>query len=114
VKHNAKLLDAGAIGTAVVASICCLGPILLALLGLGGGALLLRFEPYRPYFLVATVGLLAGAFYLTYRPAPTESCEPGEPCAQPASRRAQKLSLWIVTVLVLLISAFPYYAALLF
>lgn len=113
-KHNMKLLNAGAIGSAIAASICCLGPLLLALLGLGGGALLLKFEPYRPYFLAATVSLLGGAFFLTYRRPAPENCEPGSVCARPSSRRGQKIALWIVTVLVVLVAAFPYYAEALF
>ena len=113
-KLRARLLNAGAIGSAIAASICCLGPLLLAVLGLGGGALLLKFEPYRPYFLVATAGLLGGAFYFIYRRPPPEACEPGSVCARPSSRRGQKIALWIVTVLVVLIAAFPYYSELLF
>jgi len=64
-----RLLNAGAIGSAIAASICCLGPLALAVLGLGGGALLLKFEPYRPYFLIVTALFLGAAFYLTYRRA---------------------------------------------
>ncbi len=109
-----RLLNAGAIGSAVGASICCVGPLLLAASGLGGGALLLKFEPYRSYFLAATAVLLGASFYLTYsRPRP-EDCEPGSVCARPSSRRGQKIVLWIVTLLVLLIAGFPYYAELLF
>ena len=113
-KDNTKLLNAGAIGTALGASICCLGPLLLAVMGLGGGALLLKFEPYRPYLLAATASLLGVAFYLTYRRPPPEDCEPGSVCARPSSRRGQKIVLWVVTLLVVLIAAFPYYSGALF
>src|SRR5437867_10253462 len=99
-KHDMKLLNVGAIGAAIGASICCLGPLLLAAMGLGGGALLLKFEPYRPYFLAATTGLLGGAFYLTYRKPPPAECEPGSICGRPSSRRGQKIALWIVAALV--------------
>ena len=113
-KHNVKLFNGGAIGAAIGASICCLGPLVLAVLGLGGGAVLLKFEPYRPYFLAATASLLGGAFYLTYRRPPHEECAPDSVCAQPASRKRQKFVLWIVTLLVLLIATFPYYSGALF
>ena len=111
--HTAKLLT-GAVGSAIGASVCCLGPLLLAVSGLGGGALLLRFAPYRPFFLVGTAGLLAGSFYFTYRKPASEDCEPGSVCANSSSRRLQRIMLWIVTVLVLLVAMFPYYAELLF
>ena len=113
-KHPTKLLNAGAIASAIGASICCVGPLLLALTGLGGGALLLKFQPYRPFFLAATTSLLGAAFYLTYRRPPPEDCEPGSLCARPSSRRGQKIALWIVTLLALLVAAFPYYAETLF
>lgn len=109
-----KLLSAGAIGSAVAASICCLGPLVLAFVGLGGGALLLKFEPYRPLFLVATALLLGGAFYWTYRRPLPEDCEPGSACARPSSRNGQRIALWIVTVIVLLAAAFPYFSEALF
>lgn len=111
---NTKLLSAGAIGSAVAASICCLGPLALALLGLGGGALLVTFEPYRPYLLAATGLFLGAAFYLTYRRTPPEECQPGSACASPASRRGQKIALWIVTAIAALAAAFPYFSGALF
>lgn len=109
-----KLLNAGAIGSAIAASICCLGPLALGLLGLGGGALLLKFEPYRPYFLAATTLFLGAAFYLTYRQPAPESCEPGSACASSRARRGQKIALWVVAVLVALAAAFPYLSGMLF
>lgn len=111
---NARLLSASAIGSAIAASICCIGPLVLALLGLGGGALLLKFAPYRPYLLAATALFLGAAFYLTYRRPPPEECEPGSACANSSGRKGQKVVLWIVTVIVVLAAAFPYFSGALF
>ena len=111
---SGKLLNVGAVASAIGASICCFGPLLLALSGLGGGALLLRFAPYRPWFLAGTAVLLAASFYQTYRRTPTENCETGAVCASPSTRRAQKIALWVVTFLVLLVAALPYYSELVF
>ncbi len=111
---NTKVVTGGALGAALAASVCCIGPLVLALLGLGGGALLLKFEPYRPVFLVITGLILAGAFYVIYRRQPVEECEPGTACANPGSRKGQKITLWIVTAIVLLLAAFPYYGKFLF
>lgn len=60
-----------------------------------------------------TYGLLAGAFYLTYRPLKAE-CGPGEACELPKASRAGMVALWIVTVVVLLTTTFPLYSAYLF
>ncbi len=111
---DTRLVSAGAVASAFVASVCCLGPLVLALLGLSGGALLLKFEPYRPYLLGATALFLGAAFYLTYRRPPVEECAPGSACAQPSSRNGQKIALWIVTVIVVLAAAFPYFSGALF
>ena len=56
-----------AVGTAFIASLCCIGPLVFALLGIGGAGLLVKIEPLRPYFAVLTAGLLGAGFYFTYR-----------------------------------------------
>ena len=109
---NVKFLSAGAVAAAVAASICCFGPLALALLGLGGGALLSKLEPYRPYSLSVAGLFLGGAFYQSYRRS--DDCEPGSSCERPASRRGQRFVLWIVAAVVALVAAFPYYSKWLF
>lgn len=109
-----RLLSAGAVGTAIAASVCCTGPLALALLGLGGGVVLLKLAPYRPYFLVVAAGLLFSAFYLTYRRPEVAECGPGSACARPANRKGQKITLVIATILVLLAAAAPYFSEVLF
>jgi mercuric ion transport protein len=111
---NARLLSAGALLSAVAASVCCIGPVALALLGLGGGALLLKFEPYRPYLLAATALFLGAAFYLTYRRPAGQDCPSDSACPSAASRKGQKIALWIVTLIVMLASTFPYFSKWLF
>ena len=102
-----KLLSLGAIGSVFAASICCVGPIVLALMGLGGGALMLKFAPYRPYFLGATTVFLGTAFYLTYRRSPADECEPGGVCASPSDKKREKVALWIVAIVVALAAVLP-------
>jgi mercuric ion transport protein len=96
--------------SAIAASICCIGPLAAAFLGLTGLGALVRFERYRPYFAAPTLALLAGAFYLTYRPKAAAACAPGSLCAEAGPQRVQKLCqavLWLVTVIVLLVLTFP-------
>jgi mercuric ion transport protein len=107
---NGRLLSGGALASAVAASICCFGPLALAVLGLGGGALLLKLEPYRPYSLAAAALFLGAAFYLAYRRAPEEACAPGSACAAPSSRKGQRIALWIAAAIVVLAAAFPYFS----
>ena len=111
---SARLFGGGAIASAIAASICCFGPLALAFLGLGGGALLLKLEPYRPYSLGAAVLFLGAAFYLAYRRSPEEECAASSACAAPSSRRGQRVALWIVAAIVVLAAAFPYFSRWLF
>ena len=103
----------GSVIGGILASVCCIGPLVFALLGISGAAFAQRFEPLRPYLLVATYSLLGRAFYYAYRPAQTE-CGPGEACEMPRANRAGKVMLWIAAVVVLLTTAFPWYSVYLF
>lgn len=103
----------GSVALGVLSSACCIGPLVFAALGIAGAAAAQRLEPLRPYFLVATYGLLAWAFYSTYRPA-QPNCGPGEACELPAANRAGKIALWIVATVVLLATTFPSYSIYLF
>ena len=103
----------GALVAAFMASLCCIGPLVLALLGLGGAGLLVKLERYRPYFVVLTLGLLAVGFYLTYRkPRVAEGDACG--CEHPKANRLGRIMLWIATVIVATFLSFPYLAAKLF
>lgn len=108
---NEKLLAVGSTLAAFVASLCCLGPLVLGGLGLGA-VLVATFAPLRPYFLVLSTMLLALGFYFVYRkPAATELCE-GEVCAPGSrTRRLAKPLLWLATVAVLALALFPLYGA---
>ena len=100
---------AGSVVSGILASVCCFGPLVFALLGISGAAFAQRFEPFRPYLLVLTYAPLGGAFYFTYRPQPTP-CGPGGACEIPRANRVGKAMLWIATIIVILTTTFPWYA----
>jgi mercuric ion transport protein len=104
---------AGSVISGILASACCLGPLLLAFLGISGAAFARLFEPLRPYLLVVTYALLGGAFYITYRPQ-AEACGPGAACAMPRANRLGKAVLWLAAIVVVLTTAFPWYSPYLF
>jgi mercuric ion transport protein len=109
-----KVSLTGAVGAAIAASICCIGPLVLALLGLGGAGALVALEPLRPGFTVITLGLLAGGFWLTYRKRPAATTGPECDCEAPRAGRAGRIALWIVTAVVVATLAFPYVTPYLF
>lgn len=72
---------AGALVAAVAAVagvLCCLGPVIAAVLGVGGMMAVARLAPYRPYFLAVAIGLLAigigRALVLRRRAASCDTC----------------------------------------
>lgn len=104
-----KIAGTLALISAGLASACCLGPIVLAGLGLGGVGLAAGLERYRPYFLAATAALLAVAFYRVYRvrgECATGSCPP-----RPS--RAVKGALWLATLAAVGLASFPAWGPLL-
>jgi mercuric ion transport protein len=103
----------GALAAGLAASACCLGPLVLAIVGIGGVASALALAPYRPYLLVLTAAFLGLAFYLTYR-RPVSACGPGTACEMPKANRSGKMLLWLVTLVVILAATLPYYSRYLF
>ncbi len=105
----------GAVLSAFLASLCCIGPLVFAMLGIGGAGLLVKFEAYRPYFTGLTAALLAAGFYLTYRrrtAAVVSAIEgPACDCEHPNANRLGRVMLWVAAVLVVAFWSFPYVAA---
>jgi mercuric ion transport protein len=102
----------GGIVSAIGASICCVGPLLLLALGVSGAWIgsLIALEPYRPIFIGVTLLFLGLAFYRLYLARPV--CSPGSACANPLTLKRQRLAFWIVAVLVLGLIAVPWFAPL--
>jgi mercuric ion transport protein len=104
-------LTAGALA-AIGASICCVGPLVLLLMGIGGAwvANLAALEPMRPFFIGATLLFVALAFRRLY--LVPQVCEPGTPCADPRTVSWQRLMFWIVVVVLASLLAVPWMAPL--
>ena len=95
---------------AILASTCCLGPLILISLGFSGAWIgnLTVLEPYRPFFIVAAVVALFFAGRQIFRPA--HLCNPGEVCALPRARRIYQFLFWSCAALVLVALVYPYIA----
>ena len=95
---------------AVLASTCCLGPLVLISIGVSGAWIskLTVLEPYQPIFVGAAVIALLLAWRRIWRPA--SACDPGQVCAIPQVNRAYKLLFWAVVALVIVALGFPFVA----
>lgn len=99
---------------AVAASLCCIGPLVLVMLGVGGAWVgnLAALEPFRPYFLGAAFIALVFAWKKIYRAPAADACTPGSLCALPQTNRLYRVLFWIVAVLIAAAFVFPYLAPL--
>ncbi len=95
---------------AILASTCCLGPLVLLALGFSGAWIsnLTLLQPYQPVFIGLAMVALYFAGRRIYRPA--QVCGPGEVCAIPRVRGGYKILFWIVAMLIGVAMTFPYIA----
>jgi len=97
------------IGGALGASACCVGPLVLVALGLGGAwaSGVRSLEPLYPLFLALAFGAFAFAFWRLYI-APRR-CAPAAACAATPVLRRQRIAFWIALVAAKAILLFPLY-----
>jgi mercuric ion transport protein len=103
--------SAGGVLAALLGSVCCMGPVLTVALGLGAG-IASTFEPVRPLFGGAMLGLFAAAFYAEYGGrALRRSAFPAAGACAASGKRAQRAMLWITAAVALLLWTFPIWSA---
>jgi mercuric ion transport protein len=95
---------------ALLASACCLGPLVLLSLGIGGAwiANLTALQPYRPLFIGLALLALFFAGRRIFRRA--ADCKPGEVCGVPRVKTTYKLMFWLIAALVAVGLVFPWIA----
>lgn len=100
-----------ALVAALASSLCCIAPVLAALAGVGGLAGSFSWlEPWRPWLIGLSAVLLAWAWWMHLKPKPAEDC-----CAPAKKAWHQRTGfLATVTVLAVLLNAFPLYSHVLF
>lgn len=110
----------GGLVAAFFASLCCIGPFVLAALSVSVGATGLWVDtagalkgtlPYRPVFIGLTMLLLGLSFYQAYR-QPKSVCVLGEVCTPGAMSRENRTVLWALAVLALVLILAPYWLGL--
>lgn len=104
----------GGLLAGLLASACCVGPLALVMVGVSGAWIsnLTLLEPYRWVFIGVALAFMALAWRRIYRAPAAVDCEPGTVCALPQTNRIYRLMFWVVSALVLLAFAFPYFAPL--
>ncbi|UZD90845.1 mercuric transporter MerT family protein [Cognatishimia activa] len=101
-RTTARLMAFGGVLGAIGASTCCIVPLILFSLGVSGAWVgnLTALEPYKPIFIVFTLGFLGYGYWMVYRKP--KACVEGEACARPLPNRLVKSALWVSTFLILI------------
>jgi hypothetical protein len=102
----------GGLITALAASLCCVLPAGIAILGVtaAGSSLAFAFEPYRPFMIGVTILLLGFAWWsaLRTRPAKDDHCGCETGCGTKQTRKSRFVILTIASVFALAAMAVPY------
>jgi mercuric ion transport protein len=100
---------AAAVLSAIAASVCCVVPLVLVLLGISGAWIgqLTALDVWRPWWTAATLVCLALAYWSLWKAG--KSCE-SPACAEASILRRRRRGLAIVAALIALLLLFPYYA----
>lgn len=108
-----RLLAAGGTIGALLASSCCVVPLLLVTMGISGAWIgtLTALAPYKPYFLAVTAALLGTAFWHVYF-KPGRACTEETGCTRSLPGRLTKTVLWLATGLALLAATVNFWAPL--
>ena len=108
-----RIAATGSVIGAILASSCCIVPLVLVTLGASGAWIgnLTVLEPYKPIFAAVTFVFLGIGYWQVYH-KPEIACEEGSYCATPASNRIAKGALWSATILVLLALTINFWAPL--
>jgi mercuric ion transport protein len=95
---------------ALLASACCIGPLLLLSVGISGAWIghLTELGPLQPVFLGVAVLALVLAWRRIWRP--TQVCEPGQVCALPRVKRAYQWLFGLAVALIAVALVFPFVA----
>jgi len=98
-----NLAATGGVIGALLASSCCILPLLLVMLGVSGSWIgsLSELNVYQPYFIGFACLCLAGGFWQVYI-KPRQRCATDTDCATPRSDLLIKSVLWGATLLVVI------------
>jgi mercuric ion transport protein len=96
-----KLMASGGVITAFVSSLCCIGPLALGVLGIGGASSLMFLEDYRSPMVIGVALFLTIGWIMNYRLEKSECCDESI-CVDPKLKRKRRISLSALTIVSML------------
>lgn len=98
-ENKSTWLVSGGVLAAITASLCCVGPLILTLIGISGAAVLSKLEVLRVPMIFVVVLLFGAAGYLLFRKR--ESCEPSSICANPKKYKRMVVAYWLGLIIAI-------------
>jgi len=92
----------GAVTGGIFASACCILPLVLVSVGVGGAwmSTLTALSPYQPYFIALTVISVGGGFWVSRR-ARRSVCAATGPCVSSQGQKRYVYGLWFGAILAM-------------
>ena len=112
IENKSGLMIGGGIFAALISSLCCVGPLVLTLLGVSGAGFLAKFDAIRLPMIVIVAVLFGYAGYVLYKKR--NSCEVESICADPKKYRFLVASYFVGLILALLFISSPYWVVWIF
>ncbi len=99
----------GALLGALAMTSCCILPLVLVSMGVGGVwiAQLTALYAYKWYTFAIAASLIGYGFW-KLRQSERGECREGASCARPVNRRVMKASLWLAVAVTAVAMIFPY------
>jgi mercuric ion transport protein len=120
-KSSVTTLSFAGLSAALLASVCCIGPLVFAALGVGIGAtgflagaagFLTGLLPYRPAFIGLTILLLGIGLYLTYGKPQSAVSAPEVDCAPGTRSGMNRAWFWLTVTFAMVLILMPYWLGL--
>lgn len=110
-KNNSRLVGGGILA-AFVASLCCLGPLILTLLGVSGAAAFSKLDVLRTPMIILVIIIFSIAGRSLYQKH--NVCEPGSMCADSKKYKKMVIAYWVGIVLAITALTSPYWISWIF
>ncbi|MGE3975907.1 MAG: mercuric transporter MerT family protein [Bdellovibrionales bacterium] len=100
IENKSSWLIGGGILASITASLCCVGPLILTVVGISGGAALAKLDVLRIPMIILVAAIFGFAGFTLYRKR--NSCEPGSICADPKKFKKMIVFYWLGLFVALL------------
>ena len=112
-KTTKKIIATGGLLGAIVASTCCVLPVILFALGISGAWIsnLVSLARYKPFFIVLSLIFIGTGFWIVYfKPQFSIPKVQSTSCYRPFSEKTIKIMLWFSVIIILIVFLIPYIA----